>query len=152
VRAVLVPAALELTMDDDMFAQRVHYLEKVDLGNGQREIQNALNEMSAQIGELSSAAPDDQTAQLQLALTSHAQQWWFNALGALTLDYELDAGNGATRAWTISIGAPRTLQYDTEVIRGEWYVIGAVGAVVVILLIVGLLALITRRKKKPSVI
>lgn len=148
VRAVLLPASLEFSTGDDPFAQRVHYLEKIDLGGGQTAIQNTLNEMSAQIGELSAKSPDDQEAQLKLALLNHAQQWWFNALGALTLDYELDAGNGAARTWTISIGTPRTLEYDTEVIRGEWYVIGAAGAVIVILSIVAALALLTRRKRK----
>jgi hypothetical protein len=150
VRATLVPAALEFSNGEDIFSQRVHYMEQVDLGNGQAAIQNTLNEMSATIGALSRASPDDQEAQLKLALLNHAQQWWFNALGALTLDYELDAGNGATRTWTISIGTPRALQYDAEVIRGEWYGIGAVGAVVVILFIVAILTLLTRRKKKPS--
>jgi hypothetical protein len=152
VRATLVPTAVEFSNGEDIFSQRVHYMEQVDLGNGQAAIQNTLNEMSATIGALSSASPDDQEAQLKLALLNHAQQWWFNALGALTLDYALDAGNGATRTWTISISTPRTLQYDAEVIRGEWYVIGAVAAIVVILIIVATLALLTRRKKKPAVI
>ncbi len=148
VRALLLPAALEFSTGDDAFAQRVHYLERVDLGSGQTALQNTLNAMSAAIGALSAAPPDDQAAQLKLALLSHAQQWRYNALGALTLAYELDAGNGATRAWTISIGAPRTLQYDAEVIRGEWYIIGAVGAGVVILVIVVALAALARRKRK----
>lgn len=146
-RAILVPAALEFSTDADIFAQRVHYLEQVDLGSGQRELQTMLNAMSAQIGELSGAPSDDQAAQLKLALTSHAQQWWYNALGALTLTYELDAGSGATRAWTISIGAPRTLQYDAEIIRGEWYFIGAAVGVGILLLVVFGLALLTRRRK-----
>ncbi|MBI4673721.1 MAG: hypothetical protein HY741_18890 [Chloroflexi bacterium] len=147
VRAALVPAVLEFSTGADPFAQRVHYLEKVDLGNGQAAIQNTLNEMSATIGELSRASADDQEAQLKLALLNHAQQWWFNALGALTLEYELDAGSGAARTWTISLSTPRTLAYDTQVIRGEWYMVGAVAAVGVILLIVLALAFLTRRQK-----
>lgn len=149
-RATLLPAALEFSTADDTFAQRVHYLERVDLTGGQTALQNSLNEMSAEIGALSAAPPDDQEAQLKLALLSHAQQWRYNALGALTLAYELDAGNGATRAWSISIGAPRTLQYDAEVIRGEWYIFGAIGAGLGILLIVAALAVLTRRRKKIS--
>lgn len=147
VRATLLPAALEFSTGDDAFSQRVHYSEKVDLGNGQAAIQNTLNEMSAGIGELSRASQDDQEAQLKLALLNHAQQWWFNALGALTLEYELDAGNGAARTWTLSPGAPRTLQYDTEVIRGQVYVLGGVVAVGVVLLVVLGLTLLTRRRK-----
>ena len=145
-RAVLVPAQLEFSTEDDTFASRVHYLEKIDLGNGQAAHQNTLNEMSAAIGELSKS-PDDAEAQLKLALINHAQRWWYDALGAFTLDYELDAGSGAARTWNISLTTPRTLQYDTEVIRSEWYVIGAVGAIVFVVLVIALLVFFARRRK-----
>ena len=146
VRAALIPSLLELSLSDETFARRVHYRETIDLGTGQQAIQGALNEMSGAIGELSKASPDDQEAQLKLQLLNHAQQWWFNQLGSLTLNYQLDLGNGATREWTISVGTPRTLEYDAEVIRGEWYAIGAAGALGVLLLVVVGLMLITRRK------
>lgn len=146
LRAALVPAQLDFTTDDDFLARRVHYREEVDLTAGQEAMQNALNEMSAALGQLNTASPDDQEAQLKLALLNHAQQWWYKQLGALTLDYELDAGNGVTRQWTISPNAPRTLEYDAEAIRGEFYIAGAVVGVGILLLVVFGLALLTRRR------
>lgn len=150
VRAALVPAALEYATTDDVLARRVKYREQVDLGVGQQAMQSALNEMSATLGQLGAASPDDQEAQLKLALVDHARQWWYKQLGALTLDYELDAGSGVTRQWTISLGTPRTLEYETEVIRGEFYLIGGVVGVGLVLAIVFGLALFTRSKKSRS--
>lgn len=152
VRAAILPAQLDLTVSDDTFARRVHYREVVDWSQGQQQIQDTLNEMSAQIGELSTASPDDPEAQLKRALLSHAQEWWFQQLGALTSEYELNAGNGATRRWNISLGAPRTLEYDAEVIRGEWYVIGALGAIGVVGLVVLILAVFPRGRRTGRVI
>lgn len=148
VRAALVPSLLEFSTGEDTFARTVHYREQVDLSAAQTEIQNTLNEMSASIGALSAASQEDQEAQLKLALLDHAQQWWYQQLGALTLDYELDAGNAATRRWTISLNTPRTLEYDAEVIRGEVYLIGGAIGIGVLFLIVFTLALLTRRKRK----
>jgi tetratricopeptide (TPR) repeat protein len=147
VRAALVPALLELSSSDDNFSRKVNYKEQVDLSGGQQEMQSTLNEMSATLGQLSTASPDDPEAQLKLALVTNAQQWWYKQLGALTLDYSFDAGSGVTRQWTISPNAPRTLEYDAEAIRGEFYVIGAAVGVGVLLLIVVVLAVLTRRRK-----
>lgn len=147
-RAALVPALLEYSTTDDTFARRVVYREQVDLGPGQEAMQSTLNEMSATLGQLSAASPDDQEAQLKIALVEHARQWWYKQLGALTLDYELDAGSGVTRQWTISLGTPRTLEYNTEVMRGEFYLIGGAVGIGLLLVIVLGLALLTRRKRR----
>lgn len=146
VRSALVPALLEFTISDDTFARRVHFREQVDLSAGQQEMQSTLNEMSAALGQLSTASPDDQEAQLKLALLTNAQQWWYRQLGALTLDYELDAGSGVTRQWTISLNTPRTLEYDAEAVRGEFYIVGGIAGVVLFLVVVVGLALLTRRR------
>jgi hypothetical protein len=149
LRSALLPALLEFSISDDTFARRVQYREQVDLSAGQEALQNTLNEMSATLGQLATASPDDQEAQLKLALLNHAQQWWYKQLGALTLDYELDAGNGVTRQWTISPNTPRTLEYQAEVIRGEFYMIGGavgVGIVVVVVLVLAVLSRARRRK------
>lgn len=146
LRAALVPSQLEFSTSDDTFARGVHYREQVDFNAGQEALQNTLNEMSATLGQLGTASPDDQEAQLKRALLNHTQQWWYKQLGALTLDYELDAGSGVTRRWTISPNTPRTLEYDAETIRGEIYVIGAVVGAVALVLIVAVLALLTRRR------
>lgn len=150
VRSALVPALLEFSTTDDILARRVRYREQVDLSPGQQAMQSTLNEMSSAIGQLSTASPDDPEAQLKLALLNHAQQWWYQQFGALTLDYELDAGSGVTRQWTISPASPRTLEYDAETIRGEFYVIGAALGIGVLLVIVFGLALLTRRKKRQA--
>ncbi len=149
-RAAIVPARLEFSASDENFARRVRYVEQVDLGAGRDAMQNTLNEMSATLGELSTASPDDPEAQLKLALLQHAQQWWYKQLGALTLDYELDAGSGITRQWTISPNTPRVLQYETETIRGEFYVIGGGVALGIVLLVVFVLALMSGRKRKQG--
>lgn len=148
VRAAMLPALLEFSITDDTFARAVHYREQVDLSAGQDAMQNTLNEMSAALGELSTASPDDQEAQLKRALLNHAQQWWHKQLGALTLDYELDAGSGITRQWTISLGTPRVLEYNAETIRGEFYVVGAVGGILVVVVVVLTLTLVSRIKRK----
>ncbi len=150
VRATLVPALLEFSTSDENFARRVHYREQVDLGVGQDAMQNTLNEMSATIGQLSTASPDDTEAQLKLALLNHAQQWWYKQLGALTLDYELDAGSGVTRQWTISPNTPRVLEYDAEAIRGEFYLIGGAVALGIVLIVVLGLVLVTRARTRKS--
>ncbi len=148
VRAALVPALVEFSAEEDAFARRLHYREQVDLSAGQAQMQTTLNEMSAALGELSTASPDDPEAQLRRALLNHAQQWWYQQLGALTIEYELDAGSGVTRQWTISPGAPRKLEYDAETIRGEFYVVAAIVGVGILLLVVFGLALLTRQKRK----
>lgn len=145
VRAALIPALLEFTTSEDTFSRRINYREQVDLSAGQAQLQTTLNEMSATLGQLSTASPDDQEAQLKLALVTHAQQWWYKQLSALTLDYELDAG-GVTRQWTLSPNAPRTLAYSADAFRGEFYVIAAVAAVGIVFLIVVALAILTRRR------
>lgn len=147
VRAALVPALLEYSTSDDALSRSVKYREQVDLGPGQQAMQNTLNETSETLAQLNAAPPDDQESQLKSALLEHAREWWYKQFGALTLDYELDAGSGVTRAWTVSPGAPRTLEYETEVIRGEFYIIGGIVGVVVLLAIVFGLALLTRRNK-----
>jgi hypothetical protein len=147
-RAALVPAALEFSIDDGTFERRVEYREQVDLTQGQAALQSTLNEMSAALGELSTASPDDQEAQLRRALLEHAREWWYRQLGALTLDYELDAGSGVTREWTVSPGAPRTLEYGTQVIRGEFYVAGAVAAAGILLLAVVTLVVWNARRRR----
>lgn len=146
VRAALVPALLEFSMSDENFARRVRYREQVDMTPGQEAMQSTLNEMSATLGALNTASPDDQEAQLKLALLTDAQQWWYQQLGALTMDYELDAGRGVARRWTISPATPRTLEYDSEAIRGEFYLVGAVVGVGILLVVVLGLARLTRRK------
>lgn len=148
VRAALVPALLEFSVDDNTFARTVRYREEVDLSAGQAQMQNTLNEMSAAIGQLSAAARDDQEAQLKLALLEHAQQWWQKRFSALTLNYELDTGSGIVRQWTISPNMPRTLEYDAEAIRGEFYIVGAAAGIGILLVVVLALALLTRKKKK----
>lgn len=146
VRAALVPASLEFTTSNENFARRVRYREQVDMTPGQEAMQSTLNEMSATLGALSTASPDDQEAQLKLALLTDAQQWWYQQLGALTMDYELDVGSGVTRRWTISPATPRTLEYDADAIRGEFYVVGAIVGVGILLVVVFGLAWLTRRK------
>jgi hypothetical protein len=148
VRAALVPALLEFSIADDTFERSVRYKEQVDLSPGQEAMQNTLNEISAALGQLSTASPDDQEAQLKLALLNHARQWWYKQLGGLTLDYELDAGGGVTRQWTISLNTPRTLEYSGDVIRGELYVAGAVVGGGILLLVVAGLALWNLRRRR----
>ncbi len=150
VRAALVPALLEFSVRDDTFARTVRYREQVDLSAGQQAMQTTLNEMSAALGELSTASPDDPEAQLKLALLHHAQQWWYKQLSALTLDYELDAGSGIARQWTISPNAPRTLEYGAETMRGEFYLIGGAVALGIVLVVVLGLVLVTRARKRKS--
>lgn len=148
VRAALVPASLEFSASDDTLERHVRYREQVDMTPGQEAMQSTLNEMSATLGVLSTASPDDQEAQLKRALVNHAQQWWYQQLGALTMDYELDLGSGVTRRWTISPASPRLLEYDAESIRPEFYLVGAVAALGILFVVVFALAFLTRRKTR----
>lgn len=150
VRAALVPAVLEFSIRDGTFERNVRYREQVDLSAGQGAMQNTLNDMSAALGQLSTASADDQEAQLKLALLNHARQWWYKQLGGLTLDYELDAGSGVTRQWTISPNTPRTLEYAGDVIRGELYVAGAVVGGSILLLVVASLVLWNLRRRRGT--
>ena len=94
VRAALVPAAVGIVHDRrQRFLAASHYHEQVDLSRGAGGNAKHLNEMSATLGKLSTASPDDQEAQLQTgARESTPSSGGTNRLGALTLDYELDAG------------------------------------------------------------
>jgi len=148
VRAALVPPQLELTTDDGVISHRVHYREQVDWGNGQQQIQATLNDMSARIGELSTASTDDPEAQVKLKLLTHAQQWWFQQLGALTTEYSLDAGDGAAQRWSISLGAPRTLEYDADAVRGIWYAVGI--AVALGILLLAIVGFVTNRRRRHA--
>lgn len=140
VRAALVPAQLEWRTRDQALLRAVHYRETVDLVGGQAAIQAMLNDLSAAIGKLSAAPPDDPEPQLKLALLSHAQDWWYKSLSALVLAYELDLGNGVTRDWSMSVGATRTLEYNADTLRPEFYFIAAGGAALIFLIVIGVLA------------
>lgn len=147
IRSALVPTELEFSSSEDTFTRRVNYRETIDLTAGRQAMQSVLNEMSATIGDLKSKSPDDPEAQLKIALLTHAQTWWFQELGGVELNYALDAG-GNSKTWTVNPGAPETLEYTTEVIRSEWYAIGAGAGIGIILLIV--LAIVLIRRHKPT--
>jgi hypothetical protein len=148
VRAALVPALLEIQMGDDLFSRRVKYREEVDLAPGQEAMQSTLNEMSATIGTLSAASPDNQESQLKLALVTHAQKWWHKQLSALTLDYDVDLGGGVTRQWTVSPGTPRTLEFETDAMRGETYILGGIAVIGFIAALVVAAGLVLSRRRR----
>lgn len=136
VRAAIVPELLEYSEHDDTFSRIIHYREDVNLAPGQFALQSALNEMSRVIGEQSSASPDDNAAQLRLALLTDAQEWWHRALSSVAVTYEFQPSTGSPRDWALSAGETRSMAYDAETLRPELYFIGAGAAIGLVVLVV----------------
>lgn len=145
-RAVIAPAAFEWSEPRETFTQKAHYREQLNLDAAWAQSQQGLDVLETTIDTLEKAPATDLRSQLRAAFLDNALAWWQRALAAATVTYDLQPTFAPARQWTVRPDAPRTLTYDSDVIRAEWYVIGAGSGAIVFLL--ALLAWSLRRGRR----
>lgn len=117
VRALLVPAALQIEHTRDAATDHTLYREVFDLTARAR--QNRLDALSRAISDLDKAKPDDDAAQLQRALLKQMYAWLKNASAGNAAKIEFVTPDGARQEWTLTFNDARELSLERTSLRPE---------------------------------